>query len=64
METQIALFIAGIAAGVGLHRLFMAFVLYNCPDTRCAYCEWLCRKKLKKVDVSKLDTISVNHRKE
>lgn len=45
LETAIALFIAGIGTGIALHRLIMAMVLDNSPDTICAYCEWLGRKK-------------------
>lgn len=45
LEITVAIFIAGIAAGIGLHRLIMALVLENSPDTQCAYCEWLGRNK-------------------
>lgn len=45
IETAIALFIAGIAAGIALHRLIMALVLGYDPDTKCAYCEWMHRKE-------------------
>lgn len=41
----LAFFIAGIATGIALHRLIMAFALGRSPDTFCAYCEWLGRKK-------------------
>lgn len=44
-KTAASLFIAGIAAGIALHRLIMTIVLENSPDTPCAYCEWLGRKK-------------------
>lgn len=44
-KTAVALFIAGIAVGIALHRFIMAIVLENSPDTPCAYCEWLGRKK-------------------
>lgn len=40
-----ALFLVGIAAGMALHRLIMAIVLGKSPDTLCAYCEWLGRKR-------------------
>ncbi len=43
-EMTIAAFIAGIGIGIGLHRLLMAIVLEDSPDTPCAYCMWLRRK--------------------
>lgn len=45
MDKVIAIFIIGLAAGIALHRLFMAMVLDRIPDTYCAYCEWMARKK-------------------
>lgn len=43
---KIALFLVGIAVGIGIHRLIMAMVLERSPDTSlCAYCEWLGRKR-------------------
>lgn len=39
----IPMFILGIALGIALHRLLMAFVLMADPDTKCAYCAWLHR---------------------
>lgn len=45
MEVIVATFIAGVACGIALHRLIMAIVLERCPDDKCAYCEWLGRKK-------------------
>lgn len=44
IEKAVALFIVGMAVGIGLHRLIMALVLENSPDTTCAYCEWRDRK--------------------
>lgn len=38
-------FIFGIAAGIALHRLLMALVLYESPDSLCAYCKWLRHKR-------------------
>ncbi len=38
-------FISGITVGIALHRLIMAMVLDKSPDSQCAYCEWLNRKK-------------------
>jgi hypothetical protein len=40
----IALFIAGIAVGIAVHRVIMAMVLDDDPDTKCAYCSWLHRE--------------------
>lgn len=37
----VEMFLAGIAAGIMFHRLLMAIVLHQCPDTQCAYCRWL-----------------------
>lgn len=45
LELAIALFIAGMAAGIALHRLLMAFILRKAPDSMCAYCEWMDRRK-------------------
>lgn len=42
---EIALLFVGIALGIALHRFIMALVLEKSPDTLCAYCEWLGRKK-------------------
>lgn len=42
---SVSLFIVGVACGIALHRFIMALVLENSPDTLCAYCEWLGRKK-------------------
>ena len=42
---EIALFFAGIAVGIALHRFIMAIVLERSPDTLCAYCEWIGRKR-------------------
>lgn len=42
---KIALFLVGVAVGMMLHRLIMALVLYEAPDTLCAYCKWAGRKK-------------------
>lgn len=44
-ELAVALFIIGVAAGIALHRFIMALVLEADPDTKCAYCEWLGRKR-------------------
>ncbi|MFR8953988.1 MAG: hypothetical protein ACLVH7_07750 [Flavonifractor plautii] len=41
----VAMFFIGIAVGMALHRLIMAMVLEKSPDTLCAYCEWLGRKR-------------------
>lgn len=41
----VALFLVGVAIGMALHRLIMAMVLEKSPDTLCAYCEWLGRKR-------------------
>ena len=38
-------FILGMASGVALHRFMMALVLEVDPDSKCAYCEWMARKK-------------------
>lgn len=40
-----AIFIAGVAAGIALHRLMMAIILEKSPDTICSYCKWLDRKR-------------------
>lgn len=40
-----AVFLLGITVGIILHRLIMAMVLDKAPDSQCAYCEWLNRKK-------------------
>ena len=45
IQEAAAIFILGIAVGIALHRLLMALVLEKSPDTQCAYCEWLGRKK-------------------
>ena len=45
ISTLAAVFIAGIAGGIALHRLFMVIVLEKSPDRLCTYCEWLERKK-------------------
>ena len=45
LELAIALFIAGMAAGIALHRLLMAFILRKAPDSMFAYCEWMDRRK-------------------
>ena len=37
----IALFIAGMAAGIALHRLIMTIVLDHSPDTVCSHCRWM-----------------------
>ena len=42
---KVALFVAGVAAGIALHRLIMALILDHGPDDKCAYCEWLGRKE-------------------
>lgn len=42
---NVVLFPVGVAVGMALHRLIMAMVLEKSPDTLCAYCEWLGRKK-------------------
>ena len=34
------LFFVGMAAGIALHRLIMAIVLAETPDSKCAYCKW------------------------
>ena len=52
IETGAALFVAGMAAGVALHRLIMAMVLEKAPDDICAYCEWLGQKSRHKNDGS------------
>jgi len=44
-ELAAALFVVGVSVGIALHRLLMAMVLDSSPDTLCAYCEWLGRKK-------------------
>ena len=31
----------GIALGIVLHRLLIALVLHESPDSLCAYCKWL-----------------------
>lgn len=41
MAESAAIFILGAAAGIVVHRLVMAYVLFHTPDDRCAYCEWL-----------------------
>lgn len=40
MET-IGVLLIGIGLGIALHRLIMALVLEDSPDTMCAYCRWL-----------------------
>ncbi len=45
MGEYIATFLFGGAFGVALHRFIMTQVLEKSPDTLCAYCEWLGRKK-------------------
>ena len=45
MTDIIAVLIAGVAAGIGLHRFIMAIILERSPDSVCSYCEWLGRKK-------------------
>lgn len=45
IQGALALFIAGIGVGIGVHRLLMAWVLDHSPDTLCSYCKWLGRKK-------------------
>lgn len=42
---MVAAFIAGIGVGIALHRFIMAIMLESSPDTICAYCEWMGRKK-------------------
>lgn len=44
-STIAAVFIAGIGAGIAIHRLIMVIVLEKSPDDLCTYCEWLERKK-------------------
>ena len=39
------LFLAGVAVGIALHRVIMALVLEMNPDTMCAYCKWLGKRK-------------------
>lgn len=43
--TVVVSFLLGIAAGILIHRLLMAFVLWTVPNTRCAYCRWLKKDK-------------------
>lgn len=38
---DLAIFLLGVAVGILIHRLLMAFVLWTVPDTRCAYCKWM-----------------------
>lgn len=38
-------FVLGIGVGIAVHRFIMAWVLDRDPDTMCAYCEWMGRKK-------------------
>lgn len=45
MALKAAIFIAGIAAGIALHRFFMAIALDRSSDSICAYCEWYGRKR-------------------
>ncbi len=45
LETQAALFISGLAAGILLHRMLIAAVLFRSPSSRCDYCEWSRWKK-------------------
>lgn len=45
MALKAAIFMAGIAAGIALHRFFMAIVLDRSSDSICAYCEWYGRKR-------------------
>lgn len=42
---KMELFVLGIAVGIAVHRLIMAFVLWCRPDSRCAYCVWLGKNK-------------------
>ena len=42
---NVVLFLVGVFVGMALHRLIMAMVLEKSPDTLCAYCEWLGRKR-------------------
>ena len=42
---EVALFLVGMVVGMALHRLIMAMGLERSPDTICAYCEWLGRKR-------------------
>lgn len=44
-ETAWALLILGISLGIALHRLLMALVLKASPDSLCAYCKWLNKKR-------------------
>ena len=44
IEISIALFIAGVAVGIAVHRLIMMFVLCKVPDSICVYCEWMSRR--------------------
>ena len=37
-------FIAGMSAGIALHRAIMAFILCKAPDGICSYCEWMDRR--------------------
>lgn len=41
MEEKLAILFLGMALGVALHRLVMAFVLWKPPDNRCSYCQWV-----------------------
>lgn len=38
-------FLLGMAAGIALHRFIMVMTLEIDPDSRCAYCKWMNRKK-------------------
>lgn len=44
-EMAVALFIAGMGAGIVVHRVIMAIALGKSPDTMCVHCEWLGRRK-------------------
>lgn len=52
----LATFILGVAAGIALHRFLMAYVLEESPDTTCAYCKWLNKKKGRHSKCDGLDT--------
>lgn len=42
---EIAVLIVGMAIGIGVHRLIMAIVLEQAPDTIDSYKKWMAKEK-------------------
>ena len=53
MTDYIAVFVFGAAVGIALHRLIMALVLNECPDSHCSYCQWV--KRYRRLHPDRMD---------